>query len=587
MKRQFTGILLLALLAAGCQKSKITDNTGPVPVVNATAVSTGISTDKAVYKPGDQVNFTLDNALPATAKVRYKQLGVVVASGNVSGTTWNWTAPATDFTGYMAEVYDTVVGKEVIYATIAVDVSSSPARFPRNGFLSAYGQLSSTEMNTVMKNLNRYHLNYIQFQDWGYEHHLPLAGTISNPDPMWKDIANRDNYAATVKGYITAAHGYGMKTLSYNLAYGALNDAAQDGVSDQWYLFTDANHTTRDLHPLSAPFKSSIYLTNPGNTAWQSFIAAKTNDAYQVYPFDGFQIDQLGDRGKTLYDYNGNPVNLTQGFSSFIQAMKNAAPQKALVMNAVNQYGQDQIAKAPVDFLYTEVWTGNEGYKDLASIIQSNDNQTSGAKRSVLAAYMDYDLANNQGYFNTSGVLLTDAVIFAFGGAHLELGEHMLGKEYFPNSNLQMRDDLKTAMVSYYDFATAYQNLLRDGGTFNISSLTAGDNQLKLNSWPPQNGQVSVIGKDLGSRQVIHLINLANATSLNWRDNNGTQSIPVKITNPRFNFSSSKTIKRIWMASPDLDGGASKEVAFTQSGNAITFTLPSLWYWDMIVVEFQ
>lgn len=71
---------------------------------------------------------------------------------------------------------------------------------------------------------------------------------------------------------------------------------------------------------------------------------------------------------------------------------------------------------------------------------------------------MNYDLANNKGYFNTPSVLMTNSVIFAFGGAHLELGEHMLGKEYFPNNNLSMKDDLKNSLVNYYDFLVAYQN---------------------------------------------------------------------------------------------------------------------------------
>jgi hypothetical protein len=35
--------------------------------------------------------------------------------------------------------------------------------------------------------------------------------------------------------------------------------------------------------------------------------------------------------------------------------------------------------------LYTEVWTGNEGYKYIATIIiQINDAQTNGAKRTIL-----------------------------------------------------------------------------------------------------------------------------------------------------------------------------------------------------------
>src|SRR5690242_11343518 len=211
-------------------------------------------------------------------------------------------------------------------------------------------------------------------------------------------------------------------------------------------------------------------------------------------------------------------------------------------MNAVNQYGQQGISQAPVDFLYTEVWSPNDGYKDLANIIQYNDALTSNAKRTVLAAYMDYDLANNSGYFNTPGVLLTDAVIFAFGGSHLELGEHMLGKEYFPNNNLQMKPELKKALVSYYDFLVGYQNLLRDGGNFTTSSITSADGKMKLNTWPPQLGQVSVLEKEFANRQVLQFLNFTGANSLNWRDTNGTQGVPVSITNARVQLTASKTV---------------------------------------------
>jgi len=588
MKIYSAGVLMmLAAISCGCKKDKLVDNTGLIKTIAATNLA-GISTNKAFYKPGDEIVFTLDKALPASAKVRYKQAGTIVQSGTVTGTSWKWTAPAADFTGYMVELFDTVNGQEKIYGTIAVDVSSDPARFPRNGFLSAYGKLSDADIKTVMGSLNRYHMNYVQFQDWEYKHHEPLAGTVAKPDASWKDIANRDNYLTTVQGYITAAHGYNMKTLHYNLAYGSLNDAAADGVNEQWYLFDDATHTKKEVATLpQPPFKSDLYIMDPSNTGWQQYLAGKTNEMYQVFNFDGYQIDQLGNRDKTLYNYKGGTVDLPTAFNSFIKAMKVASPTKRLVMNAVTQYGQLQIANTPVDFLYSEVWSPNEGYKDLADIIKSNDALTGGTKKSVLAAYIDYDLASNPGYFSTAGVLFTDAVIFAHGGSHLELGEHMLGKEYFPNNNLQMRDDLKTAMISYYDFLTAYENLLRDGGTFNNPAITPGDSQTKLNNFPPQTGQVSVVGKDLGSKQVIHLINFANAASFDWRDRNGTQAAPHAVSNGRFNFTATKTVKKIWVASPDIDGGASKDVTYTQSGNTVTFTLPMLKYWDMVVVEYQ
>lgn len=591
MKRlSIAAAALLILSVSGCLKEHFKDNIGLLQKNDTTASAAGtinITIDKAAYNPGETVTFTTDKNVPATAKIRYKKEGEVLQSGSVSGNTWTWTTPTDDYSGYMAELFDTVKNKEVIYGTVGIDVSSDPSRFPRNGFLSAYGALSNPEMAGVMASLNRYHINYVQFQDWEYEHHNPLAGTPASPAPSWKDIANRDNYMNTVQGYIALAKGYNMKTLHYNLCYGALNNAASEGVLPQWYLYNDAAHHALNENDLPMPpFKSNLYILDPSNADWQNYIASKTEDAFKLYDFDGWQIDQLGDRG-TVYNYSGGQVDVAGTFNPFIKAMKAAMPDKRMVMNAVNQYGQAGIASAPVDFLYTEVWSPNENFSDLAAIIQNNDAQTNGAKRTVLAAYMDYNLANNPGYFNTPGVVMADAVIFAFGGAHIELGEHMLGKEYFPNANLVMPVDLKAAMVNYYDFMTGYENLLRDGGAINNPDMTAADSKTRLNNWPPQTGQVSVIGRDLGDKQVIHFINFSNANSLQWRDADGTQVKPVTINAPAFSFATTKTVKNVWFASPDLDNGASRSLAFTQSGGKVTFTVPSLQYWDMVVVEYQ
>jgi dextranase len=379
-----------------------------------------------------------------------------------------------------------------------------------------------------------------------------------------------------------------MKAMFYNLLYGAWKDAAAEGVSDQWYVFTDNNHLTKDKHPLpQPPFLSDLFLLDPSNTAWQNYLNNENKKVYAALPFDGFHIDQLGDRGSARFTYNGSPLNLDQTFKPFIEAVKADQPQKYHVMNAVNQYGQQGIAQAPTDFLYTEVWDPNKGYADLAKVITDNNAFSNNTKNSVLAAYMNYNLADNKGFFNSPGVLLTDAVIFAFGGSHLELGEHMLGKEYFPNSNLQMKQDLKQSLVAYYDFLVAYQNLLRNGGTFNTVKLTSADYRVQLNNWPPATGQVSVVGKQVGNKQVLHLLNFVNANSLEWRDNSGTQTTPTPIENARFSFIDSKPIKKIWYASPDKENGSSKQLSFTQSGNQVNFTLPFLQYWDMLVIEYQ
>lgn len=578
---KYSIILSLTLLLA-CSD----DETNPdIPYVEDPVIpNVEMTTDKAVYNPGETVLFTADK-LYENAFIRYKHLGTVVGELPLTATTWSWTPPLTDFKGYMAEVYvHNNDGTTQILGTVAVDVSSDWSKFPRYGFLSDFGNLTASQKQEVIANLKKYHINGLQFYDWLYRHHNPLAGTVNSPMPVWNDIINRDNYLSTVQDYITLAHESNMKTMFYNLAYGVLNDYNPALIPPQLFIYKDVNHMMKDKHELSAPFISDIYLVNPANTQWQNYLTQKNDEVYQVFDFDGFHIDQLGDRG-TVYRYDGSDANLKNAFPSFIDAMKQAHPDKKLVMNAVNQYGQPEMAGSNLDFLYTEVWSPNEGFKDLTNILNDNAAYSNHTKNTVLAAYMNYNKANSPGIFNTPGILLTDAVIFAFGGSHLELGEHMLAKEYFPNTNLSMTTELKTALLEYYDFLTAYQNLLRDGGIFNTLFISSGDGKMNLGSWPPTMGKVAAVGKQVGAQQVVHLLNFTNANSLNWRDTEGTQRVPETIKQAMLNLQVSGTVTKIWYASPDYNGGSATAIDFTQVGSSVNFKVPFLKYWGMIVVE--
>lgn len=555
------------------------------PRQSSLPVSYHVVSDKAVYAPGETVRFTLTPSPSNSLRVRYKHLNRIVEETTVSGTSWTWSTPPVDFTGYMVELSVPEGESEKVVATIGIDVSSRWTKFPRYGFLSKFPAMTEKVAEEVIDNLTRYRINGIQFYDWHFKHHQPLAGTPESPVAVYRDIINREIYFETVERYIGLAHERGIKAMFYNLVYGALKDAYTAGVQEEWYVYTDNLHSNKDKHPLAPPFTSDIYLVDPSHTAWQEYLAKENRKVYEALPFDGFHMDQLGDRGMR-YRYNGSPLYLSETFGPFIEAMKADAPDKAIVMNAVNQYGQQTIASAPVDFLYTEVWGPNDSYADLANIILQNKTW-SPDKNTVLAAYVNYDRADHPGFFNTPSVLLADAVIFAFGGAHIELGEHMLGKEYFPNNNLAMEPDLQRKLITYYDFMTAYQNLLRDGGEFNTPSLTSADGHVQYAPWPPQTGKVAVVGKEVGQRQVIHLINFMNAKTLHWRDNNGIQPSPVPVENLRFRITVPYTVKKVWCASPDFDGGSSRELAFDVDGSQITFLVPWLQYWDMIVIEYQ
>jgi dextranase len=589
--KQLAIFLFIFLIVVSCKKTE-DDQTPSITDVLENASTPAfrnvtISTDKAVYNPGDEVIFTIENStLPASVKVKYKFLNEIITESTITGVSWKWQPPSTDFRGYIAEVYNKVDTTETIYATIAVDVSSNWTRFPRYGFLSKFGKLSNDQISLVIENLNRQHINGIQFYDWHNKHHRPLPITGSTPANSWKDIANRETYFSTVEGYITSAHNHNMKAMFYNLVYGALEDGEADGVNKEWYIFNDITHTNRVCLTLPKPmFASNIYLLDPSNTGWQQYMNSENQKVYQYLGFDGYHMDQLGDWG-VKYIYNGTSLLLSQTFKPFIESVKKSQPDKFIAMNAVNQYGQEGIAAAPSDFLYTEVWDPDTYYSDLASVIKENNSFSNNQKNTVLAAYINYALAENPGYFNTASVLMANSIIFAFGGAHLELGEHMLGKEYFPNSNLEMKSDLKTALVSYYDFLVAYQNLLRDGGSFNTITMSSLDGKMKLNSWPPSKGSVVLVGKKVGTKKVIHFINFKNSETMEWRDKTGVQVVPALIKNAKLVFTSEKTVKNIWTASPDVIGSASRILNFTQVGNQVNFTLPELKYWSMVVVEY-
>ncbi len=550
-----------------------------------------LSTDKAAYKPGEAVTFSINSLPEQTVIVRYMHLGSVLKEETVSAKSWTWQPPTEDFQGYMAELRT----KDSVIASIGIDVSSEPSRFPRNGFLSSYGNMSAKAIDGVLDDLNRYHINYVQFQDWHWKHHHPLAGSATQPMDIWTDIISRNCYRNTVQSYIDGAHKRGMLTLFYNLGYGCLEDFATDDVSRQWLLYTDKQHTEIDNHPLGSPFKSAIYLADMHNQGWRDYLRMRNDEVYAIFNFDGWQIDQLGVRPTTVYDYYGNEVDVQDAFGSFIANEKVAQPDKRIVMNAVGQYGQQgQIASAPVDFCYTEVWehSNTDGYSVFSNIITDNANWSKG-KQTVLAAYLNYDLGlKGRGYFNTPGIIMATAVATVWGGTILQMGEHMLCHEYFPDDNLSMTGELKRAMIRYYDFAVAYENILRPSapsGGINSDwygvDVTSTNDSCVFNQWGPQVNKIATVGRHVGNRDVVHLLSYRHATHLDWCDSDGDQAPQTLLTDVPVSFVVSAQPKRVWVASPDYQQGAAQEVDFTYAGGKLSLTLPALQYWTMIVIE--
>ena len=598
VKRSFSmAVFALSALAVSLASCNIISPDNDPITYGESYIPNLLSTDKAAYKPGEAVTLSL-NSLPEQAvQVRYSHLGTQLSQQAVTSKSWTWQPPQDDFRGYMAELVATIAGKDSVIASVGIDVSSEPSRFPRNGFLSSYGNMSPGEMTNILNDLNRYHINYVQFQDWHWKHHHPLAGSATQPMDVWTDIISRNCYRKTVQAYIDGAHEREMLTLFYNLGYGCLEDFATDDVSREWLMYTDKQHTNIDNHPLGSPFKSAIYLANMHDQGWRDYLRARNDEVYATFNFDGWQIDQLGDRLHPVYDYSGNQIDVRAAFGSFIANEKAAQPSKRIVMNAVGQYGQEgQIASAPVDFLYTEVWehSNTSGYSVFSNIITDNARWSSG-KQTVLAAYLNYDLGlKGRGYFNTPGIIMATAAASAWGGTILQMGEHMLCHEYFPDDNLSMTGELKRAMIRYYDFAVAYENLLRpDAPAGGINSdwfgvdVTAKLGDCQFNQWGPVKGQVATVGRHVGDRDVIHLLSYRNAVHLDWCDTDGDQAAETLLRDLPVSLAVSSKPARVWVASPDWQQGAAIEPDWTYESGTLNISVPALQYWTMIVIEKQ
>ncbi|TYR74484.1 hypothetical protein FZC79_13470 [Rossellomorea vietnamensis] len=587
---------LALVLSVGLGLNVLAGCTTNEPVFQSATIESGewvssLNTDKAAYAPGDKVKFTLtlqEKVKEGSLLIQYKHLDDQVEEQEVTlsdsqEVTWEWTPEKEDFKGYMAEVY-VKDGKDVVdHQNIAVDVSSDWSKFPRYGYLADFFAMEEGEQEAIIDKLNRFHLNGIQFYDWQFKHEKPLKMENGEVAQTWPDIANREVSKKTIEKYIELAHEKNMKAMNYNLLFGSYENFEEEGVKKEWGIFRDPDMDDQDKHPLPENWASDIYLMDPSNEEWQTHLINAEKEVFDHLNFDGWHVDQLGDRG-VLWNGQGKTIDLAQTYVPFLERAK-AELDVDFVMNAVSQYAQGYIAsQAPVNFLYSELWDGHTTYDSLKKVIDQNSKYSKGELNTVLAAYMNYDLSNSKGEFNAPGVLLTNSVIFASGGAHLELGENMLSKEYFPHKNLEITDELNDQLTSYYDFTVAYENLLRDGAEEVEKEVSIEGQEVTAS---PELGALWSFVKKKDKQEIIQLINFTDAASMEWRDNDGSQPEPSVKEELKVTIKTDGDVDKVWTASPDLYEGSAMELEFKQKGDSLEFTLPSIKYWDMVVVEYK
>lgn len=559
-------------------------------------------TEKSMYAPGETAVVCLEN-LPAEATALRARLY------SLERCVWDWQLPASkrfplslpdaDGRGYALEIEALDEEQNVLTSAFtAVDVSSSWTKFPRYGYVWDF--TPSADAESKADEMARYHLNGVQFYDWQYRHHRPLADDLSG----WRDWSGRWISGDTVRAYLRAAHDRGMACMAYNMIYAANETYLTDGsgVQADWRLVrANGADFTCDMDAKLGPVGVLQYF-NLLNPDWQSYIFAQENRVFEAFDFDGWHGDTIGENGPMRtadggplgYDADGKPIYLVKdGYTAFLNAAKAAIGDKYLAFNPVGAQGIENVNVSAVDVLYTEFWPWDRNangrlYDDYYTLHRAilGACEQSGGKSLIVAAYVNY--RNPKAAFNPAAVRMLDCVVFASGGSRIELGNggNMLSDEYFPaDGKKRMDDGLRSAVGRLYDFLVAYENLLRDGQrpvsrTVRLENLPVSTDGRSDTVW--------CFAKADSSTEIYHFLNLTG-TDDGWRDEEQTKKPPIAHENVKTRLYTDYPVREVWLASPDGESPLPLPLEFQTGRDAngayAEFTQPALEYWNLIFLR--
>lgn len=575
--------------------------TAPVPTI------IGVVTDKARYAPGEKIQLEVQVDKEGHVSngshllVELQDCGTVVAARNFpvklngTGTTslsHSLVAPTQDFHGYRISVrLLDASGHELANGASAVDVSSNWARFPRYGYVANYE--AGTAADRWVETLNRYHINGLQFYDVQYKHHLPTPVGSQLPE-YWPDVAGRQISRDTVLALLRGAKSRNMITMVYNASYAAYSDAFTDGsgVKLAWASWPDAGveRTAATVKSFRLPqgwATASLTYMNQADPHWRAYLFARMRELFGKLPFDGWHIDTYGDSEAWADDRSR--IDFPATFPSFVNEARQSTG-RPVVLNTVSGLGQAGLANSASEFIYSELWP--EDHATYSSIVKAVDEirAANPKKAIVFAAYLHRALAEKlaeQGRhteFNVPSVLLADAVVFASGASHIELGDgdRMLSRPYFvEDKTISTTPELRAKLRDYYDFLVAYENHLQEGFTSASIPVSLSGARQTTSGEP---GAVWTLTRHNDHETVLHLINLVGQKSDQWRDDEKTYPEPPALHDLRLRVKLDHEFTSAGWASPDIDHGAWHELKLAKDKSGeVEFVLPELHYWTAII----
>lgn len=470
------------------------------------------------------------------------------------------------------------------FVSTAFDVATDRRKDIRYGFLSDFSS-EDTEDEDI-KFAAKLHLNTCQFYDWMYRHDKLIAEEDKYTDPL-----GRETSLKVIRQKISACKEHGIRPFAYGAVYAATD--ALFNRHPEWAVYTLDGQPMRFADWL-------YYMDTSKESPWSDYIVEQYSDAVKQLGFQGIHMDTYG-FPKHVWNSKKEPVSLGKTFPVLIQhasqAVKEADAESGVIFNAVNNWPVEEVAAAPQDAVYIEVWPPHDTYHDLYSLIHKAKQLAQ--KPVVLAAYMKpflkAETIEEQKAAETA-LLLTYAVINASGGRHLVFGENqgVLCDSYYAKYAV-MREEFLPEIRAYCDFAVRYGALFVTENTLDISmTATDGINEDIVFSAADgvyfssdgEAGSVWTIIREADNRLVIQLINLAGISN-RWNEPKPLR--PALISNLRICILLDRKVNGVYGAAPEADGGRAISLDYhmeiRKNGRYWIIDIPYLNLWKSIWLE--
>ena len=618
------------------------------PSLTSTIIQS-INTDKAIYQANDEahVNVTLDNTtgstftgnITATVYGRGVQVGTPVnvsVSSLASGATEDVVlrvpvSQSASYQGYYVSIAAiNSSGTQIDQQATAIDESPDWWTYPRQcwfvgGFTDWGGWDPSTVYGTPeadIDNLNAMKCNNLQVYNVLYRWHQPYPGDETYVNGDGEDIS-----VNLLRQAIASAKSRKMGTLMYMPIYSANKGIAPtfqndgSGVSLNWAAFTSdcGSSSSCTISNVWDDNFSNIAIMNGNNTIWQDYWARQAKNWQKALGFDGMFGDTYGTISTPLWDNTGARIINDTMYSSFITNVTNRT-NMPMVINPAGSYNeQDLVQSGREVYHFVERWNNSSDIGNFGDFLTKALQVWGWANRTPNNIGLDWDMGMNKTLgasssctinggstactFNTPGVLYQEAADLATGAHHAWIvdgqqnagdGVRYISNDDFPIGNMLAPNAAMTqGEYDYQTFGVAYEKLLR----LNISASTAAAPSITsgaTGSTTAAAGSVWMFQNHRSGFDILHLLNYQQMSSASFSDVNDNAANATAPTTTgtlavKMYYTTGGNLGNLYTASPDVNHGLPVQLSYNtgsdSGGNFITFSLPSLQYWDMVWLE--